>query len=236
MRDNWKDPAFARQWDDDPITYNPTRPEQLDILLSIIEAEVAPGKPILDVGFGSGRVSERILERIPGSIIVGIDSSDAMMGLANDRLGQYAGRYTLLKDDLTRWDTLPQLAGRFPIAFSVQTLHNLEPEDNRRALQAIHQTLEPGGLFLLMDRIRPDAAGLYSAYKALWRRLERLYDARIEPGETLEENYAKLAERGDLPVTLEQNLSWLRDIGFEAACLHLHANRALIAARKSNRY
>jgi ubiquinone/menaquinone biosynthesis C-methylase UbiE len=232
MKDDWKDPAFAQQWDEDPITYNPTRPEQLDILLAVIEAEYQPGQPLLDVGFGSGRVSELILERIPGSTIVGIDSSDAMMRLADSRLGAYEGRYTLLKDDLTRWDTMPQLEGRFPVVFSVQTLHNLEPEDNRRALHSIYRTLQPGGLFLLMDRIRVESAGLYPAYKAMWRRLERLHDARIEPGETLEENLAKLAERGDLPVSLEQNLAWLREAGFEAACLHLHANRALIAGGK----
>ena len=29
-----------------------------------------------------------------------------------------------------------------------------------------------------------------------------------------------------------RHLGWMRDAGFEAACLHLHANRALIAGRK----
>jgi hypothetical protein len=42
-----------------------------------------------------------------------------------------------------------------------------------------------------------------------------------------------VSQRGDRPATLEEQLRWLREAGFaEVACLHLHTNRALFAARK----
>ena len=36
----------------------------------------------------------------------------------------------------------------------------------------------------------------------------------------------------DYPASLEEHLIWLRQAGFEATCLHLHLNRALIVAVK----
>ena len=36
----------------------------------------------------------------------------------------------------------------------------------------------------------------------------------------------------DCPASLEEHLSWLRQVGFEATCLHLHLNRAVIAGVK----
>jgi hypothetical protein len=39
MPQDFKDQYTAQQWDADTRYYNPTRPEQLDMLLSIIAAE-----------------------------------------------------------------------------------------------------------------------------------------------------------------------------------------------------
>ena len=60
MPQDFKDQHTAQQWDADTRYYNPTRPEQLDMLLSIIAAEYQAGDSILDLGFGSGLVEEMI--------------------------------------------------------------------------------------------------------------------------------------------------------------------------------
>ena len=63
-------------------------------------------------------------------------------------------------------------------------------------------------------------------------RVERVYGAHPHEGTTFEEHQESVRVRGDLPASLEWHLDWLREAGFEATCLHLHANRALFAARK----
>lgn len=50
-------------------------------------------------------------------------------------------------------------------------------------------------------------------------------------GSTYAKHLEVLAHQGDDPAGLEEHLAWFRDAGFEAACLHLHANRALIVGR-----
>src|SRR3954469_708115 len=230
MYEDWKHEDTARNWDADPTTYNPTRAEQLDIMLAILEDAHQPGKAILDVGLGSGIVEELIFKRIPGSYVVGIDSSEAMIALARRRLEPYKERYTVLVHDITETGSLELPDLEYQAAISVRTIHNVADEYKQPIVEFIHRSLEPGGLFLLIDRIVVDTPNLFDCYRSVWNRLDRLHNTHHREGGTFEEHIQRVRVRGDLPANLEQNLAWLREAGFEAACLHLHANRALIAA------
>lgn len=228
---DWSDPDFARKWNEDNASRNPLRPQQLEMLLAILEDEFEPGKTILDLGYGSGIVEQIIFERIPQAQIVGVDRSEALMALAAERLKPYPFRFISVQFDLSE---LPSIIGpnsplprqQYQIVISVQALHHLTPERMQAAYLAIYDILEPRGLFLLQDRVAISTPDLWSAYQSLWRLLN------VQEGETYEEHLSLVAAHGDQPVSLEQHLRWLNDAGFEAACLHLHANRALIAARK----
>jgi ubiquinone/menaquinone biosynthesis C-methylase UbiE len=232
MPDDWKDPEFTRKWDRENLRGNPTRPEQLDVLMTLLEDEYREGQTVLGVGIGSGRVAEMILRRIPGARVVGVDGSPAMLAMARERLAEFGGRVEFVEHDLTEIDTLTLPARDYRFAVSVQTLHNIPPEANRRVLRYLSHRLPDGGLFLTLERIAIDTPRLYGLYRSLWRRLEREHGAAIPRGETLEAERDRLAAAGDRPLTLDQHLLWLRELGFEAACLHLHGNRALFAARR----
>jgi SAM-dependent methyltransferase len=232
MYEDWTDIDTARQWSADTVTHNPARVEQLDILLSILEDEYEPGTAILDVGMGSGLVEEMIFKRIPGAYVVGLDGSKAMVDLAHERLVPYAGQYEVVMRDLREIEGVTLPDREYSVAISVQTIHNVADEHKQATLNFTHGALAPGGLFLLLDRIAVDTADLFTCYRSIWRRQERVYNARPHEGATLEEHIESVKTRGDVPVSLERHLDWLRDVGFEAACLHLHANRALFAARK----
>ena len=233
--EDWTNMEHARRWSADPVSHNPTRPEQLDILLSVLQAEYRPGTYVLDVGMGSGIVEELIFERVPEVRIVGMDASEPMVQLARERLAPYRERYEVVMADLTRLREA-RLPGReYSVAVSVQVIHNVAHEHKREAFRFIHQALAPGGLFLLIDRVLVDTPALFGAYLAMWQRLDRLYGSRVAANErhNFEEHEESVSTRGDQPATLEEHLHWLREAGFaEAACLHLHTNRALFAARK----
>ena len=233
--DDWKDPQTASSWSADPTSYNPTRPEQLDILLDLLQAEWRKDRTILDIGMGSGIIEEMIFKRLPEAYVIGVDSSRAMLELAYERLRGYEGQYEVVVHDLTATETLELPHDEdFGIAISVQTIHNVTDEHKRKIFRLIHDALEPGGLFLLLDRIAISTPGLFRSYTALWERLRRIHNSSPHEGETYQEHTRSVKKRGDLPITLEQHLQWLRDTGFEVACLHLHGNRALFAARKAN--
>jgi cyclopropane fatty-acyl-phospholipid synthase-like methyltransferase len=229
---DFKDLSTARAWDADTLSGNPTRAEQLDILLTVLQSEVQPGSAIVDLGSGSGQVEELLLDRLPDARVVGVDASRAMLNLARDRLARHEARYRAVEHDLTRLPGLRLPPGRYGAAISVQTLHNLSDEHKRSAFRWVWDALEPGGLFLLLDRIAVDTPSLFHVYRCVWRRLERFHSARLSEGETYEEHTSGVSARGDRPANLVQHLLWLSDAGFETACLHLHAHRALIVGRK----
>ena len=187
---------------------------------------------------GSGRVEAMLFERIPTARVVGTDFSQAMLELAREHLVDYSNRYETVTQDITRpWDTmLPQR--EYSVAFSVQVIHNVAHEHKTETFAFIEHALAPGGLFLLLDRIRVSTPTLFPAYLSMWDRLDRERGAgpntiRRE-GATFEAHELSVTARGDQPATLEEHLQWLREAGFaEIACLHLHGNRALFAARKS---
>lgn len=235
--EDWTNPEFAREWDAGALSHNLMRGEQLDILLSIIADEYRADTTILDIGIGSGRVEEMLFERIPQARLVGTDFSRAMVELAEAHLAPYSGRYEIVMQDLTHlWDArLPERD--YSIAFSVQVIHNVADAHKRETFAFIEHVLAPGGLFLLLDRIRVSTPGLFSSYLSMWDHLDR--ERGVDPalnrreGATFEQHELSVSTRGDQPATLEEHLRWLPEAGFaEVACLHLHGNRALFAARK----
>lgn len=230
--DDWTDPQMARNWSADPLSHNPTRKEQLDILLTLLASEYRQHTTILDIGMGSGIVEEMIFGRIPHAYVVGVDSSRAMLELAYERLRGYEGQYEVVVHDLTQLDTLELPEEEYSVVISVQTIHNLEDSHKKAIFKLAYDALQPGGLFLLLDRIAIDTPALFGLYKGLWDRLDRVHSGHLREGATLDEHRERIAERGDVPITLEQHLDWLREARFEAACLHLHGIRALFGARK----
>ena len=236
---NWSDPNTASTWSANADKHTPTRQEHLDILITLLEDHFQPGKTMLDLGFGSGIVEEMIFKRIPTAQIVGIDLSPAMMALAKERLKAFPFQFISVEYDLARLQDLTQPGSRLPrqqyqIAFSIQAMHHLSPGEMQAAYGALNTILEPGGLFVLVDKVAMPKPSLFPLYQTLWRRLDRLMNADQEnfEGQTYEDHLEKLRELGDRPVTLAEHLRWLGEAGFDAAPLHLHGNRSIIAAQK----
>jgi len=236
---DWRDPALAEDWDRRAHEL-PTRAEQLEIALAVLEAEEIGNRWILDLGAGSGLVAEQLLERLPEARVLCADLSERMLELACGRLGRFGGRFDLARVDLEAADA--ELPDRdYGAAIAVQALHNLRPANQVHALRLLSGALEDGALFVLVDKVLvPEAA--YSLFGPVWRRLERLsgsrpgFHSRGRPQPITHAEYlAELAQQGDKPVPLERQLQWLREASFEPAVLHVHGDRAVIGSRRLRR-
>lgn len=231
---DFRDQQTAQIWDADTLSYNPSRPEQLDMLLTLLEAEYQPGKTVLDLGMGSGLVEEMLFKRVTEAQVVGVDASQAMLKLAHERLKPFASQYVTLEHDFAHLETLELPERDYQFVISIQALHHLNDEQMQTAYAIIYRLLDAGGLFLLLDRIAVDQPGLFACYQTMWQRQDRLHNSKVSQGErdTFAAHQQVVRERGDLPMALERHLELMKAAGFEAGCLHLHTNRALFAARK----
>jgi trans-aconitate 2-methyltransferase len=95
---------------------------------------------VLDAGCGTGRVTERLLERLPDGHVVALDASPAMLSQAQRRLARFGDRVTYLLADLGQPIPLDEPVDA---VFSTATFHWVPDHDALfRNLAAV---LRPGG-------------------------------------------------------------------------------------------
>jgi SAM-dependent methyltransferase len=91
--------SFDALYDEDRLLQRSARPalfRRRDLALEVVRAHVSPR--VLDVGCGSGRIGEPVLEAGAGEY-VGIDFSEPMLELAGKRLERFGDRVTLVTGD-----------------------------------------------------------------------------------------------------------------------------------------
>ena len=234
MSERWHEPEFTANWDRNIADSYPSRALQVSLLVSMVSGLYQPGKWIVDLGFGSGRVEEQLFGQCRGQEnaprVVGVDSSAAMIDLARQRLASWSGQYQAIQHDLAAIDSLPLPAGDYQMAISVQVLHHLKQDAQCNIHRWVHRTLDPGGWYLIIDkRALPEEE--LDAYQLAWDALEQ--DPHWRTGSSFAEHLRHEREKGHSPATTGQALAWLRENGFTATCLHAHLDRVLLVARKS---
>jgi ubiquinone/menaquinone biosynthesis C-methylase UbiE len=127
-----------------------------------------PGERILDVGCGPGFYCAELAE-VAGSV-VGVDQSEAMIGLAMRRCGAL-GNVALHVADAT---ALGVADADFDAAFSVQVFEYVA--DTGAGLAELHRALRPGGRVLVWDT---DWATFAMQDDELTRRVHRAWDEHL---------------------------------------------------------
>jgi trans-aconitate 2-methyltransferase len=96
---------------------------------------------VLDAGCGSGRVTERLVERVPDGRVIALDGSPSMIEAARGRLARYGNRVELVVADLAA--PLPLPGSSVDANLSTATFHWIADHDALfRHLAAV---LRPGG-------------------------------------------------------------------------------------------
>ena len=241
MRDAWHDEGFARRWDSgDAVRTNPDRGTQLALLVALVAESYRDGDRLLDLGVGSGLVEEALFERLPGIEVVGVDRSEAMLAQARTR---HHARTNLRLvnggfEDLDSIGVPDGLGPPFEFVICVQALHEVADDVKRAVFAFVRRRIAPRGLFLVLDRFDYEPFALAPEYRCIWKRLnQRAPEGQAAEGHaaetplSFEEYRARYAAKVDHVGSVEGYLRWMREAGFDAACLYQQFNRALIAAR-----
>jgi trans-aconitate 2-methyltransferase len=96
---------------------------------------------VLDAGCGSGRVTERLAERLPDGQVIALDGSPAMLDAARDRLARFDRRITYVAADLEQ--ALPIPPGSVDAVLSTATFHWVR--DHAALFRHLALVLRPGG-------------------------------------------------------------------------------------------
>jgi tRNA (cmo5U34)-methyltransferase len=202
---------------------------QEDVVAGLFSRSEHPVRRFLDVGAGAGAMSELMLGTGgAGSESHGVlvDFSQPMLDRAAVNLAGYAGRWQAVIGDLNvpAWrDALPH--GRYDAVVSGLAIHHLPSERKPALFAEILELLEPGGMFVNMDYVAVDGPlqGLFDEQmRANAVRAER------ESGGTRHEHEVDLEDDDDRPDTVEDQLRWLREAGFQHTEVHFKWAEAAI--------
>ena len=127
---------------------------------------------VIDLGAGTGALSEAILAQDGAQAVELIDVDPEMLGQARRWLERFEGRVCVR--EMSFLAALPQCDG----AVTALALHHVPTLDEKRALYGrIHAVLRPGGIF--RERRWDDAGGPVRAGSRL-PRLGRAHDAVLD--------------------------------------------------------
>jgi len=149
-------------------------------------------REILELGFGTGETTRRVLARHPGAHLLGIDGSSRMLAAIEVEGAEFR------RAELTH--PLPE--GPFDLVVSCLTVHHLDAaakQDLFRRIAAV------GEWFVMSDVIVPEDP-----------------DDAVTP----------MTPDYDWPDTLDDQLAWLREAGFEPEATWVRGNLAVVRARR----
>lgn len=152
-----------REWN--AHSYHQVSAPQFDWGTAVLERlPLAGDELVFDIGCGTGRLTEKLLERLPRGKVVAIDLSFNMLETASSFLRpQHGHRIQLVMADASM---LPAL-GVADAIFSTATFHWVR--DHARLFRSLHSLLKPGGRIVAQCGGGPNIARLHERAVDLMR-------------------------------------------------------------------
>ncbi|HND47402.1 MAG TPA: class I SAM-dependent methyltransferase [Anaerolineales bacterium] len=174
---------------------------------------------ILDIGAGTGLLSEHVLQKFPTANLALLDESAEMLAKAQIRLEQYKPK--VFVQAMT--SALP--SEKFHAVISSLAIHHLSDKDKKGLFKRVFDILEPGGIFINAEQILGETPWQQSLFE------ETHLDGARALGSSEEEIQAAVERMSyDKCSPLQEQILWLKEIGFENAASFFHSFRFAVYA------
>jgi len=237
-KSNWAKISFAEQYRENADIYIIERQRMLEIMKSFYLNFVAgESNKILDLGCGDGILTDNLFSIDPTISATLIDASQEMLDRAGERLSEKENVkficdsfQNIMKQELAERD--------YDFIVSSMAIHHLTMSEKRALFKMIHSHLKCGGYFMNIDVLIAPTTSLEEWYMRIWE--EWMDDKRTqimifdEPSIEVIKRYKNAEE--NQPDTLEQQLNYLNEIGFnEIDCYYKYGIFAVYGGRKEEK-
>ena len=215
-------PECVVAYDADMDIMHPLRSRMVEVILDVLPFRSADALTAIDLGVGTGILTERFLRRFPSSTVTAVDGATSMVQLATSRLGELARRVTFVVADFRELPADLAETGSVDVVFSSYALHHLSYDEKRQVIRTALSFLRPGGWFLNADLV-------LAASEEVEKRIQQLRvdgvvrrapdgDARFRDARSTRAFLDELeANEKDQALTLAADLEVARDAGLVRA-------------------
>ena len=180
---------------------------------------------ILELGTGTGLLTQKILERFPNAEVLGIDGAAPMLAVAEIRLAPFKARFKSTCSSFENYPWAHVKEGTYDLIVSSFALHHMDHGAYPIFFAGLRRILKPGGRIVVADFIRSVSDRVQHQHEGIWvetRRRQMKEALGVEQTREqvwLDHNRTK-QEEGDNPAPLSDLLGWLSESGFEDVDCH----------------
>jgi len=179
-------------------------------IVALSDYFVETGTNVYDIGCSTGKLLRRLKEQRDSKESIASGTSTKYIGLEiNENFSkdfEQEKNFQLIEEDLLNYDNFDNAS----LITSVFTLQFISQKDRKKILQKIYDGLNDGGAFIFSEKIISSSAKieniqtfLYYSFKRNNFSAEEILDKEV--------NLRSIMK----PVTLEQNLQMLKEVGFK---------------------
>jgi len=202
----------------------PRNDELQKILVQSIPHERAADLKMLDLGIGTGLTAWHVLNEFPKSHVDGIDFSSEMLKQTHKRMGRFNSRVKLIEEDFTKYE----FKDKYDVIFSAMTIHNVPDNEKKELFSKLYTILNKNGVLVVADFIKFKSSCLTNVIMDFYED----FLCKNLTGKELE-HWLRHAKKEDLPSTLDEQFTWLREAGFsQMECTWMYQNLAVFYAMK----
>ena len=215
---------MADQYDELFITHMDAYDLTHEMILSMLPLAQQTPMRVLELGIGTGNLTQKLLDRYSASTVVGYDLSVEMLARARAKLTTFKERIELHEGDIGQ----TSFPGPFDAVISAIAVHHVPPPDKPALFQRLYEALRPGGILVLGDAFQ-------AATSALNERYRHLSQASLERQGIVETPvYVAYRNRNSQPsggssTHLQHYLQWMEEAGFQHVdCVWKYLARAVV--------
>jgi len=220
----WNTNDFAVGYDAAAQIIHPHYVEIQDAILERLPPGLDRGGLVVDLGGGSGRLIERVLDAWPAASAIVVDQSEPFLALAERRLARLGSRAKYVLSRLqTNWRA--QLPTQAAAIVSMSAIHHLEPGEKMSLYRQCYEALAAGGVLMNGDEVRAGGDEACLADLSAWAVYMRTQMAGGAIPTSFHPAIHKWIERNvthfgrpkksgdDCHETIEAQLSYFREVG-----------------------
>ncbi|MBF0102998.1 MAG: class I SAM-dependent methyltransferase [Desulfobacterales bacterium] len=219
IKDNFN--LAAEEYDSQRKKLIPCFDDYYITMINFISHYIKPPRLILDLGAGTGLLTQCLFQHFPNSEYVLVDISEQMLNIAKKRF-QGLPNFTYEVCDYSTY--FPNR--HYDVIASALSIHHLDHSDKINLYKRIYKSLTEDGCFINLDQFNASSPRMNTYYDEWW------YNSIIHSGLPKSELDSVLKRRKlDRENTIEETLTMLRGAGFTLVeCIYRYMKFGVILA------